>query len=146
MTIINSAAEFVALRTSELPEEQWKAAHEPASDETWLEVINTYPDMRRWVVRNKTIPLSILEILSVSDDRNVRSEVATKRKLSPTLFSRLAADPDASVRERIAYNSKVPTSILEQLTSDENEEVATVARKRLELRLHKISPNGDPET
>lgn len=133
--MINSAEEFVTLRTSERPEEQWRAAHEPASDEVWIEVIDRYPDMRWWVAHNKTISLFILDMLSLNDDLLVRAQVATKRKLSTALFSRLAGDSDASVRLRIAYNPKVPINILEQLTLDQDEEVARIAKKRLELRL-----------
>ena len=44
--MINSAEEFVRLRSSELPEEYWRAAHEEVPDAVWLDVIARFPDMR----------------------------------------------------------------------------------------------------
>ena len=55
--VITSAEEFVQLRTSRNPDEYHRAAHEEASVETWLDVIERFPDMRSWVAHNKTVPL-----------------------------------------------------------------------------------------
>jgi hypothetical protein len=44
--VIQSAEEFVALRTSSDPKEYWRAAHEPTDDEVWFDVIDRFPDMR----------------------------------------------------------------------------------------------------
>jgi hypothetical protein len=69
--MIRSAAEFVRLRTSEVPTLYRKAAHETAPEEVWLEVIKKYPKMKPWVIHNKTIPHSILCLLADDEDTDV---------------------------------------------------------------------------
>ena len=76
--MIDSAAEFVRLRTSENADEYHRAAHEAASAETWLAIIDRYPDMRVWVAQNKTVPLDILGLLRHDPDERVRSMVRAK--------------------------------------------------------------------
>ncbi|MGO4249462.1 hypothetical protein AB4Y87_19790 [Paenarthrobacter sp. RAF54_2] len=78
--MIQSAAEFVRLRSSEDPAEYHRAAHEEADVSVWLDVIDKYPDMRFWVAHNKTVPLEILELLASDPDVRVRSFVATKER------------------------------------------------------------------
>ena len=58
--MIKDADEFYRLRNSELPEEYNRAANESAELETWLDVIEKYPDMKVWVIHNKTIQIEIL--------------------------------------------------------------------------------------
>lgn len=70
--MIISAEEFVRLRTSQNPEEYNQAAHDSASDEIWLEVIENYPDMRKWVAHNKTISNRIIEVLASDAGDHVR--------------------------------------------------------------------------
>jgi hypothetical protein len=53
--MIESAEQFVFLRTSEDIKLYQRAASEPATDEIWLEVIEKFSEMRVWVVRNKTV-------------------------------------------------------------------------------------------
>jgi hypothetical protein len=130
--MIDSADEFVVLRTSEDPELYQKAANDSATEETWKEVIERYPDMRVWVARNKTVPSSILEILSHDDNADVRYAVAMKRKAGQDILQRLAQDPDESVRLRVALNPKTPKSILEQLLNDKWSRVVEEAKSRLE--------------
>ena len=77
--MIDSADEFVRLRRSDDPAEYGRAARDEASTETWLEVIDRYPDMRFWVAQNKTVPLEVLEILRQDPDERVRSMVLHKR-------------------------------------------------------------------
>lgn len=130
--MIDSAAEFVSLRQSALPEEYGRAAGEEASLDVWADVIERYPAMREWVAYNKTVPLSILDVLAGDPDPTVRHAVAVKRKLSPQLFARLSADPDESVRAAIARNPKVPAELLGLLSRDPSPFVASVARSRVE--------------
>lgn len=130
--MINSAEEFVRLRSSELPEEYWRAAHEEASDVVWLDVIARFPDMRWWVAQNKTVPLSMLEILARDADVSVRSMVAHKRKLSPALFDLLSQDSEGTVRSSIANNRKVPMHILKRLADDPEAFIREAVLKRLE--------------
>jgi hypothetical protein len=117
--MIETANEFVLLRTSEDIELYQRAANEPATEDIWQEIIKKYPDMRVWVARNKTVPLSILEILSYDGNADVRYAVAMKRKSSQDILQRLAQDPDESVRLRVALNPKTSKAVLEQLPSDQ---------------------------
>jgi hypothetical protein len=131
--MIKSAEEFVFFRSSEEINLYQRAAREPATEEIWLEVIQKYPDMRTWVAHNKTVPLSILEILSRDEDPIVRHMVAMKRKLGRdmSILKRLAQDPDDTVRMRVALNPKTPDIILEQLLDDKCSRVFEEAQNRL---------------
>lgn len=132
--MIDSAGEFVRLRTSLKPEDYWRAAHEPALVEVWLDVIDAYPGMRSWVAHNKTVPIEILAILADDSDAEVRSAVADKRKLTAELFRHLAEDSDDSVRARVAYNRKTPIELLEYLAVDTADLVRVAAQESLERR------------
>jgi hypothetical protein len=130
--MIKSADQFVLLRTSKDIELYQKAANEPATEDTWQEVIRRYPDMKVWVARNRTVPLNILEILSYDENADVRHAVAMKHKSSQDILQRLAQDPDDSVRLRVALNPKTPKVILEQLLHDKWFRVVEEVRSRLE--------------
>jgi hypothetical protein len=129
--MITSAEEFVALRLSKDPTMYNKAAHDSTTEEVWLDVIANYPDMKKWVAHNKTVPLSILRILADDPDPDVRVTVAMKRKCDAPLFEKLASDLNMSVRLAVAYNAKTPKEILLRLTQDSYERVAEVATDRL---------------
>jgi hypothetical protein len=89
--MIESAEEFVRLRTSEDPPEYRRAAHEEAPESVWFEVIDQFPDMRFWVAQNKTVPLAVLELLRHDTDPKVRSMVRAKgtwRRAHPADFKR----------------------------------------------------------
>ena len=129
--VIGSAGEFVALRTSEDPAEYRRAAHEEASFEVWMEVLDAHPDMRRWVAHNKTVPVQILELLAHDADPDVRAVVAAKRKLPLELAELLSRDIDDGVRLRVARNPKVHGGVLQVLAEDECWMVRDAARERL---------------
>ena len=129
--MIDSAAEFVRLRQSEIPEEYMRAANEEASHAVWVEVVDNYPDMRQWVAHNKTVPLSVLEVLAADPQSTVRHTVAMKRKLSPELFEALAKDPDETVRAAVARNPKAPMDVLSRLCRDAVALVSSAARSRV---------------
>jgi hypothetical protein len=129
--MITTAQEFVDLRTSSAPEEYMRAATEEAPIEVWMDVLREFPAMKIWVIRNKTVPIDILNILASDPDPRIRSEVATKNKLSPELMELLASDEDASVRLRIAYNKNAGPVVLERLARDESELISSQARNRL---------------
>lgn len=130
--MITSPEEFVALRTSENPEVYERSTHETASEEVWFAIIEQYPDMKRWVVHNKTIPLSILERLVTDPDWRVRHAIAMKRKATPLILEQLVHDPDESIRFAVARNAKTPLSILQKLSHDPWERVAEKAKSRIE--------------
>ena len=126
------------LTRSEIPEEYGRAAHDLAPLDVWKDVIRRYPDMKKWVAHNKSVPLEILEILARDGDPRVRSFVAMKRKLSRNLFDLLSNDPDASVRRGIACNRKAPREVIQRLSRDPVQFVREAAAGRLELQ--KASP------
>lgn len=129
---IESAEEFVRLRSSEDMDEQHRASHEDASESVWLSVVRDHPDMRSWVAQNKTVPLAILRVLATDEDADVRGTVASKRKLDAALFELLAGDSDSAVRHRVACNAKVPRPVLEALADDPEPFVNDAARSRLD--------------
>ena len=131
--MIWSAEEFVRLRISDRPEEYRRSVLEEASEEVWIDIIQHYPEMKIWVIRNKTIPLSILRLLSNDSDNHVRGEVAMKRKLDNELFEKLAHDEDEAVRAHIACNRKTPIEILILLSTDAKKIVRDAAQKRLNM-------------
>ncbi|GAA3357153.1 hypothetical protein GCM10020366_24020 [Saccharopolyspora gregorii] len=128
---ITSPEEFIRLRASDEPEEYRRAGQEDAPLSVWRELIDSFPEMRVWVARNKTVPVSILSTLSLDPDPLVRSAVADKRKAGVEILSRLAQDSEESVRLRVARNRKAPRSVLGLLAEDEWDEVRSIARKRL---------------
>jgi len=129
--MITSAEEFVRLRTSEVPEEYRRAAHEPAPLDVWLQVVATHPEMRFWVAQNKTVPRSVLELLAADPDVRVREMVARKRSAGYALLLRLAADRQPSVRRAVAGNPKAPAAVLAQLRLDPDDGVARAADRPL---------------
>jgi hypothetical protein len=129
--MIESADEFIRLRTSDLKEEYDRAAHDQAPLEVWWELVRKHPDIKVWVVHNKTVPLEILDAMSMDADAAVRFRVAMKRKASPEIFERLARDPDEGVRHMVARNAKTPEHVLMILVNDDWETVAAAAKERL---------------
>lgn len=94
--VIESAGEFVRLRSSADPGESQRAAHDEASERTWRDVIARFPEMRVWVAQNKTVPLSVLEDLRTDPDERVRSMVRAKgewRRAHPEDAKRLGDPP-----------------------------------------------------
>jgi hypothetical protein len=129
--MIQSAEEFVLLRTSQRPEEYLRAANESAETPIWLEIIDRFPEMQFWVAQNKTVPLEILEVLAQSQDSSVRVMVAPKNRLSHALINALARDSDSAVRQRIAYNKETSRETLDILARDREALVSEVASNRL---------------
>jgi hypothetical protein len=129
--VIESAEQFVSLRTSTDETLYQRAVNESATEEVWREVVASYPEMRVWVARNKTVPLDILATLAKDVDASVRHAVAMKRKCGPDILRDLAKDVDDSVRLRVALNPSTPKAVLEQLLADQWYRVAEEAQIRL---------------
>lgn len=129
--MIESAEEFHRLRTSDVPEEYYRAAHEEAPLSVWRDVMLRFPEMRFWVAQNKTVPVEILELLVHDPDPRVRHMVAMKRKLPEHLQLRLAHDPDEGIRLAIACNAKATPEVLHILLADDWSEVRENAKTRL---------------
>ncbi len=133
--MIRSAQEFYRLRTSSEPKDYTRAASEPAEEAVWLDVIESYPEMRFWAAQNKTVPLSVLRMLARDEDSRVRSMVAMKRKLDEDSFVLLASDRDAGVRHHVACNPKTPIVVLQRLSQDPEPFVAVRALENLKVNL-----------
>lgn len=131
--MIHSAEEFVALRDSSIKDEYDRAATDEAPVSVWKDVINRFPEHRKWVAHNKTVPLEILMLLCQFGP-DVRRFIAVKRKLSDELFELLSNDLDAVVRQGIASNKKAPISVIKRLTQDKDESVSRVAKFNLDNR------------
>jgi hypothetical protein len=129
--LIRSAEEFVRLRRSDQREEYERAANDSASIEVWREIILQYPDMRRWVAHNKTVPIEILSVLAGDPDGGVRTMVAMKRKLTPGILEMLAVDENESVRLRVAMHRNTSPDVLSVLVNDPWIRVREVAMQRL---------------
>jgi hypothetical protein len=129
--MIESPEEFVRLRESEDPQEYGRASWDAAAEETWLAVIERYPEYRFWVAQNKTVPLTVLGLLASDPDPRVRSMVARKGKLPVQLLLRLARDPEDGVRLTVAAHRRATPQVLALLVDDEWEEVRDTARARL---------------
>ena len=128
--MITSAAEFVALRCSTNPDDYRRSAREDASEETWRQVIEQWPEMRRWVAHNKTIPESIVRELFKRNDEEVKFVLAMKRSTPTDILDTLATDESDSIRLAVARHPEVSKSTLELLMNDDWEEVRRIASLR----------------
>ncbi|WP_320669331.1 hypothetical protein [Patulibacter defluvii] len=131
MPMIESAEQFVRLRTSDDAADQRRATHDEAAITVWTDVIRRFPAMRSWVAHNKTVPSEILETLASDDDARVRGAVAMRRATPALVLEALAQDPDEGVRLRVARNSRAPRAALLRLADDPWNEARRVATERL---------------
>ncbi len=128
---IHSAEEFVRLRYSDEPADYQRAAGEEATVEVWREIIDRYPDARKWVAQNKTVPLEILADLVSDVDAEVRRMVAMKRKLTPDILERLAMDGDETIRMRVAMHKNVAEATLQRMRDDSWGRIREIVGERL---------------
>lgn len=129
--MIESSSEFVRLRYSENLEDCRKASWGEASIDTWMEVIDHYPELRVAVAHNKTIPEVVVRKLFAEHYEAVKSTLARKRRLPKDLMQALAMDSDEGVRMSIARHPKVTMKALAVLRNDSWEEIRNVVEKRI---------------
>ena len=129
--MILSPEEFVALRASEDPDEYRRSSIEHADIGVWLQVIDRFPDFRKWVAHNKTIPEEVIRILATDPNEEVRWTIAMKRGIPADVLANLSGDNDETIRNRIARHPRVSRAILLRLSDDPSAVVADVARRRL---------------
>lgn len=129
--MIGTAEEFIRLLDSDSDVDRERVRYEEAPEAVWLEVIEQFPEARRAVVLNKTVPLMILQRLARSDDPMLRLDVAMKRKLDEETIRLLAADAHGGVRGQIARHHKAPRDVLEVLAQDPDWTVAEAAREKI---------------
>jgi len=136
--MIKSAEEFIKLRTSEIQEEYDRSANEAADISTWTEVIEKYPDYKEWVIHNKTVPIEILERLTLDNDPKVRSAVARKRKINDKIFLMLSEDKDENVRYALMCNTNLTVDKLRQIKTADSDWLV----KQLNERIKGIENKG----
>lgn len=135
--MILNAEEFIKLRKSSNPDDYNRAANEEASIDVWLDVLNNYPDMKKWVIHNKKIPIEILNKLSEDFDPEIRGDIARKRKIVDTqIFKKLANDKDENVRYALMWNTKLNLKMFKMINSSGSEWF----RKAYNRRLDALSP------
>jgi hypothetical protein len=134
--MIKNSAEFISLRSSEIPDEYNRAATEEAPLDVWMDIIENYPDMKVWVARNRSIPKEIIDVLSRDINPIVRDAISSKYPLDFDIYLLLSKDPDNGIRARLTYNKKIPTSILKEIAeNDPDEFVRNEAGLRYEQRV-----------
>lgn len=130
--MITSAEEFIRLRSSHKPAEYQQAAHDTAALVVWRDVIRRYPDYKEWVAHNKSVPLSILQMLAQDPSVEVRCSVARKRKIvHTTVFDLLVDDTDETVRVALIYNTKMDLASLLKIKSTGSDWYQTLYQTRL---------------
>jgi hypothetical protein len=132
--MIKSAQEFIHLRSSQDPKEYRRAATDSAPEPVWMDLIEQFPEMRRWVALNKTLPQSVLWKLVHDSSPIVRTIVADRHQLTAEMFAALAKDSDEGVRARVAWNKKAPQEIVNQLSLDVSSIVAEAASRRIKWK------------
>lgn len=119
------------LRRSSDSAEYRRSATDSAADEVWIEVIERFPDLRKWVAHNRTISAPIVERLAVDPDEEVRWRIAAKNALAPQVLIELATDPSELVRLRVLRHRRLPLKALQTLCGDPVESIRTDAVSRL---------------
>ncbi len=89
---------------------------------------------RRVVMRvadHPNCPETVMQMLAIHPDAEVRSALAENVNLSHSVMSLLLTDSDTTVRHRLAESYAAPRNILLALTEDENPYVACRAAETL---------------
>jgi hypothetical protein len=76
--VIRSADEFKQWFDAPESVERARTLRGPATVETWLEVVNRFPECRAEVAWGREVPLPVLEVLRQDDDEHVRWRVRTR--------------------------------------------------------------------
>lgn len=129
---IRSAEQFIKLRESDRPEDYRQATWGQATDSVWFEIIDRYPNMRRWVAQNKTLSAPVLMRLAGDSDVRVRYGVATTPGLGEGVLDVLMNDVDASIRRVIVTQDNLSPDQLKRLAADSDADVAGDAAEQLE--------------
>ena len=136
--MIKTLEEYLRLSESDVPQERHRALDEFLPEHICYEFVKLYPERKKWLLNNPTVPLSLLEILADDPDWKVRGSVAEHPNISPELCEKLSCDEDECVRRRIIFNLKTPTEIFKKLLDDPVEDCAEAAKEKYEMRLQGI--------
>jgi len=125
--IINTIDEFEAVRA----QQSSRTFEVNIPDELGMKIVKSYPEHREALASNKTISESIIRLLAVDEDPEVRWRISHKRATPPDVQIALARDSFDSARIGICRNPKVPREALEILAQDEEDWIAEEAQERL---------------
>ncbi len=129
--MIESVSHYLQLWSDEDASKRRLVVTESAAVSTWIDLVESHPELCDDIALNKSLPVEILELLATNASENVRFTVAMKSSLSASLFQLLANDSSETVRARIAFNKRTPVSILRQLAKDPSKLVSDKAKSRL---------------
>ena len=134
--MINTTSEFIKLRNSDIPAEYNRTGIEEAPIDVWMELIENHPDMKVWVARNKSIPMEIINILSLDNDPVIRDAISSKYPLDIEIYQLFSKDADEGIRAKLTYNKGLPLFILKDMAkNDPSEFVRTEAKSRYDKRM-----------
>jgi hypothetical protein len=129
--MIKSANEFISLCHSKDESDVARSLADEAPLSVWEDLIFNFKIHQIDVVQNRTIPFEVMRVLASQGDGLVRSILAEKRRLPIDLFDFLSKDSSSLVRKKIAANKKTPADVVKNLANDGDDDVARVARFRL---------------
>lgn len=132
--MIESAEEFVRLRSSKDPSEYRRAGDEEISEEVCRDVIERFPDARAWLAESEWVPTSTLRRLATDGNPRVRSAVCARRILDATVIEMLSWDVSDAIRTNIARRSDTPVESLLRLVKDDSSMVREAAIEELAKR------------
>ena len=136
--MIVTIEEYLRLADSDSKEDTERTVHEELSSEVISKIINEYPEKKCWLIHNKKIPLSVLKVLSIDCDEEIRFTIAMKRKCDRELFETLMKDSAYSVRMAIVRNKKIPLDLLESMKNDFEIEISEEAGRIFENRTRNL--------
>ncbi|MFI1925307.1 MULTISPECIES: hypothetical protein [unclassified Streptomyces] len=132
--MIESAEEFVRLRSSGDSADLLRTKREDAPLDVWLDLVNHHPDMRFWVTFNRHVPSDVLRLLVRDDDWRVRANIASRKGVPEDILETLSHDDHDAVVSSAAANPGTPTDALTRLSRHPWEEVRDHALAQLAER------------
>lgn len=130
--MIDSAEQYLRLRTSPVPEDYRRATRDRVPLAVWYFMALRHPWVRAWIALNQYVPPVMLALLAADEDWRVRAVVATRPNLTWGILERLARDASPDVRLRVARNPDTPRHVLISLLDDDVDQVRHTAKARLE--------------
>lgn len=121
--------EYLNLVNSEDKEDTNRTINEELSSELILEIIKNYPGKKSWLAHNKHLPVSVLRLLALDENDDVRFTIAMKKKCDRHIFEILMKDPNFSVRMAVVRNNKLPIDLLKLLAFDKENEISEEAKR-----------------
>ncbi|MFH9549569.1 hypothetical protein ACIBAH_11790 [Streptomyces sp. NPDC051445] len=135
--MIESAEEFVRLRTSGDSADLRRTKQEDAPLDVWLDLVQNHPDMRFWVTFNRHVPPEVLRLLVRDDDWRVRANIAGRKGAPQDVLDALSRDDHDAVVSSTASNPGTPTDALTRLSRHSWQDVRERALEQLEERRKK---------